>query len=166
MIDGLRSWLMGVIMLSVVCAGADTLMPQGSTRRVGRLVCAMALLCVMLRPLEGLTGTDLRRSIREYGAEIGQLREELERETARTQKSVIEEHCAAYIADKAAQIGVICRVEVECAVNEEGIWLPKEVDLWGDFSDVERSRMTEFLERQLGIAVQEQNYFIPGEAET
>lgn len=165
MMAGIKEWLMGIIMLSILCAAADSLMPEGAVRKVGKLVCAMALLCGMLRPVSSLKGMDLAHYLREYSAMVEETQLELERKTAVQQKTVIEEHCAAYIADKAAQLGVVCRVEVECEPTQEGIWLPARVALTGRFSDVEQSRMTQFLQRQFGVGVEEQSYFITGEAE-
>ena len=166
MIEGVKSWLTGIIMLCILCAAADSLMPEGAARKAGKLVCSMALVCVMLKPVGALKGVDLTGVIREYSREVEEVQLELERQVSATQKTVIEEQCAAYIADKAAQLGVICRVEVECEPTDEGIWLPARVRLWGGFSDVEQSRMTDFLVRQFGVGVEEQSYFITGEAGT
>lgn len=164
MMEGIKEWLMGIIVLSILCAAADSLMPEGAVRKVGKLVCAMALLCGILRPVSSLRGMDFTQYLLEYSAMVEETRLELERKTAVSQKSVIEEHCAAYIADKAAQLGVVCRVKVECEPTQEGIWLPARVALSGRFSDVEQSRMTQFLQRQFGVGVEGQSYFITEEA--
>ena len=165
MMAGIKEWIMRVIVLSILCAAADSLMPEGAVRRVGKLVCTMALLCGILRPVSTLKGVDFTQYLREYSAMVEETRLELEQKTAVIQKTVIEEQCAAYIADKAAQLGVVCRVEVECEPTREGIWLPARVTLTGRFSDVEQSRMTQFLQRQFGVEVEGQSYFITGEAE-
>ena len=49
-----RSWLLAVIVVSLMCAAAEALMPPGPGRRVGRLVCGLALLSAVLSPLAGL----------------------------------------------------------------------------------------------------------------
>ena len=165
MTEGIRDWLMGIIALPILCAAADSLMPEGAVGKVGKLVCTMALLLGMLRPVGALKEMDLAQYLRDYSDMVEQTSLELERKTAVTQKTVIEEQCAAYIADKAAQLGVVCRVEVECEPTPEGIWLPARVALSGRFSDVEQSRMTQFLQRQFGVGVEGQSYFITGEAE-
>ena len=165
MTEGIRDWLMGIIALSILCAAADSLMPEGAVGKVGKLVCTMALLLGMLRPVGALKEMDLAQYLRDYSDMVEQTSLELERKTAVTQKTVIEEQCAAYSADKAAELGVVCRVEVECEPTPEGIWLPARVALSGRFSDVEQSRMTQFLQRQFGVEVEGQSYFIPEEAE-
>ena len=51
-------------------------------------------------------------------------------------------------------------MEIQCARQEEGLWLPRSVQLWGRFEPEAQSRLTELLERELGIAVSEQTYYL------
>lgn len=159
MMAALKDWLMTVIAVSVLCAAADSLMPEGGVKKVGRLACALCVLCVMLSPLAAARGQNLTQWMENYEHELNEMRAQLEDQTGQTQKSVIEEACAAYVSDKAAQLGVQCRVEVDCVRHEEGLWLPQSIRLWGNFDDVNQSRMTELLEQQLGVSVDEQSYY-------
>ena len=163
---GLREWLMGVVVLSVLWAAADALMPEGGVKRVGKLVGALAMLCVVLEPLAALRGVSLTRWVEQYGQTVDGVRTELEEQVQQRQKAVIEEHCAAYISDKAAQLGVVCRVEVDCEFHADGIWLPRRAALWGTFTDVQRSRLTEVLTGQLGLAAEDVTFYITGEEES
>lgn len=54
MMAGVGSWLLSITGASVLCALADGLMPAGPVRRVGRLVCGLVLLAVILAPLAQL----------------------------------------------------------------------------------------------------------------
>ena len=164
MMEAVRNWLMGIIVLAVLCAVADSLMPEGGVGKTGQLACSMALLCAMLKPLGVLAEVDPVQYIREYGAQIGALELQLEQRQEQSQKAVIEEYCGAYISDKAAELGIVCRAEVVCEPTAEGIWLPAKVRIRGSLSDVEQSRLTEFLERQLGVLAEDQSYLIAGEA--
>ena len=49
----LRVWLLGVIGVAVLTALADSVMPPGAVKRVGKLVCGLALLAALLSPLPG-----------------------------------------------------------------------------------------------------------------
>jgi len=164
--EALREWLMGVVVLSVLWAAADSLMPEGGVKKVGKLAGTVAILCVVLEPLAALRDISLTDWTARYREMMDEIRLTLEEQTGRTQKSVIEEHCASYISDKAAQLGVVCRVEVDCAFHADGLWLPERVRLWGKFSDVQRSRMTELLTGQLGVAWEELTFYITGEGES
>jgi len=165
MMGAVRDWLMAVIAVSVLCAAADSIMPEGGVKQVGKLACSLCVLCVTLSPLAAARGEGLTHWLSELTAQGETLRGELEEQTRQTQKVVIEEHCAAYISDKAAELGLNCRVEVDCDANPEGLWLPQNIRLWGEFDDVAQSRLTELLERQLGVAVENQTYYRTKEAE-
>ena len=41
----MKQWLMRVIAAAILCTIAQDLSPKGSVKQVGRLVCAMVLLC-------------------------------------------------------------------------------------------------------------------------
>ena len=50
----MKTWLMRVIAAAILCTIAQDLSPKGSVKQVGRLVCAMVLLCVVLSPVKTL----------------------------------------------------------------------------------------------------------------
>lgn len=160
MMGQIKDWLVAVISVSVLTAAADSLMPPGGVKKVGKLVCALVLLCVLLRPLAALRGLDLAGYLEGYGEELRQREAQLEQQGEQAGKAVIEDYCAAYILDKAEQLGVSCRVEVDCVLSEEGLCLPVRARLWGKFEPAVQSRLTELLERELGIPGAEQTYFL------
>lgn len=154
---------MAVIAVSILCAAADSLMPEGGVKQAGRLACALCMLCVILMPVVKMQGQSLTRWIEDYAAELNEVRTALERQTEQTQKAVIEEYFASYISDKAAEMEVQCRVEVDCVYHDEGIWIPSSICLWGNFDDVAQSQMTGLLERQLGVSIEKQTYYVTKE---
>ena len=160
MMAGVKSWLMAVISVSVLITAADSLMPAGGVKKVGRLACGLVLLCVLSRPLAALRGVELAGYLAEYGQTLRQEEAELERQGNEMRKTVIEDYCAAYILDKAEELGISCRAEVECGRNGEGLYLPKRARLWGKFEPAVQSRLTELLERELGIPASEQTYYL------
>lgn len=158
MMAALREWLIGVISISVMCAAADSLMPEGSVKRVGKLVCGLAMVCALMQPLMRLGGADISDWIT---ANAGDSESEdiLMQQSSHIQKSVIEAHYAAYISDKAAELGVICAAEVDCICHTDGVYLPQRARIWGDFSDEQQSRLTQLIEVELGLSVLEQSYY-------
>ena len=50
MMGAVRSWLLAVIAVSLLCAVAEALMPSGAVKRVGRLVCGLVLVGAILSP--------------------------------------------------------------------------------------------------------------------
>ena len=158
--EQIRDWLMAVITVSVVIAGAQSLMPQGGVRQVGQLVCGLVLLCVMLRPLCAVEGEPLVRFLEAYSISLQNRETELEYRTEQSRKTVIEEFCAAYVVEQAELLGMSCRAEVDCVLSEDGLWIPKNARLWGAFDDVTQSRLTQLLETELGILPLAQTYYL------
>lgn len=160
----LKDWLMSLIAVSVLCAAADSLMPSGSVKQVGKLVCGLVLLCAMLRPVSALREISITQVLEGYTAQLHRQEEQLEQQTRQTRKTVIEEHFASYITDKAAQLGVVCKVEVDCVMQEDGLYLPESVRLWGDFTDVQQSRLSELIGVELDVPTRRQTYYLTKEA--
>lgn len=158
MIEAMRSWLLEIITLSILCAAADSLMPAGGVKQVGKLLFGILLICAVLQPLADWRLAGAERWLLEYGEQMSLEEMNLERQVSDYQKSVIQEQCATYISDKAAELGIDCQVEVACEQSAEGLWMPVTTRLWGDFTEEERSQMERLLDRELGIPVQEQHY--------
>ena len=62
MMELLRAWLTGITAAAILCALANSLMPEGAVRRVGKLSCGLVMLAAVLRPLvevEALSPGDL-----------------------------------------------------------------------------------------------------------
>ena len=51
MMDLVGNWLTGVTAAAILCALANSLMPDGPVRRVGRLACGLAVLAAVLGPV-------------------------------------------------------------------------------------------------------------------
>ena len=160
MMGQVRDWLMAVITVSVVIAGAKSLMPPGGVRQVGQLVCGLVLMCVLLRPLCAVEGISVARFLEDYTYEIQTRETELKQQAEYSRQSVIEQFCGTYIVEQAAQLGLECRAEVECVLNGDGLWIPQSARLWGAFDDVTQSRLTQLLETELGILPAAQTYYL------
>ena len=153
-----RGWLLTVIGASLICALADALMPQGPVRRVGRLVCGLVLLGAILSPLTQLDLSRGQRWLEDYLASLDNREAELTETVNSQMKVIIEQEYAAYIVDKAAQLGVACSVQVECALSEEGLYLPARVRVSGALTERERTQVAQMMEEDLGVPQSEQLY--------
>lgn len=161
MMGAVRGWLLAVIGASLICALADALMPQGAVRRVGKLVCGLVLLAAVLSPLTRLDIADGQRWLEDYLDYLDSLdnREAELTETVNSQmKVIIEQEYAAYIVDKAAQLGLTCSVQVECGLSEEGLYLPARARVSGALTERERDQIVRLIGTDLGIPESEQLY--------
>ena len=154
----LRGWLLAVIAASLLCAVADALMPPGAVKRVGRLVCGLVLIGAILSPMKDLDLAAGQRWLDGYLSGLRCREEELE-ETVNSQiKIIIEQEYAAYIVDKAAELGWTCTAGVECRMSEEGLYLPCRVEVAGPLTQAERARLAQVIWEELGVPQSEQVY--------
>lgn len=151
MMGAVGRWLTAVISVSLLCAMAGALMPQGAVKRVGRLVCGLVLLAAILSPLRELDVDAGRQWLDGYLDSTGQWETALKETVNRQMKTIIEEECAAYIVDKAAQLGLRCTLRVECRETEEGLYLPVRAEVRGPLSDSGRTRLIRLIAEDLGV---------------
>ncbi len=158
MMGAVRGWLLAVIGASLICALADALMPQGAVRRVGKLVCGLVLLAAVLSPLTRLDIADGQRWLEDYLDSLDNREAELTETVNSQMKVIIEQEYAAYIVDKAAQLGLTCSVQVECGLSEEGLYLPARARVSGALTERERDQIVRLIGTDLGIPESEQLY--------
>lgn len=154
----LRGWLLGVIAAAILTALADSVMPSGAVKRVGKLVCGLMLLAAVFSPLPGFEIRESAQWLEEYMLALDAQEGELERQRQRQLKEVMEEEFAAYISDKAAQIGAQCRVEVACEPAGDGVFLPVRAELTGTFPGGTRQELERLLRTELEIPAENQIY--------
>ena len=81
--DGIRQWLMGITCAALLAALADGLMSKGAIRQIGKLICALVLLCALLRPvlgagmLEGIATSDVATRESEQRIQLDESRSQL-----------------------------------------------------------------------------------------
>ena len=155
MMGAVGRWLTAVISVSLLCAMAEALMPQGAVKQVGRLVCGLVLLAAILSPLRELDVDAGRRWLDSYLDSTGQWEAALKETVNRQMKTIIEEECAAYIVDKAAQLGLRCTLRVECRETEEGLYLPLRAEVCGPLSDSDQTLLIRLIAEDLGIPEEE-----------
>lgn len=158
MMGAVRSWLLAVIMVSLLCAVADALTPPGAVKRVGRLVCGLVLLGAILSPLAALDLEGSQRWLEGHLASVRASEADLE-DTVNIQiKVIIEQKFSAYIVDKAAQLGVTCRARVECALSEDDLYLPVRTEVYGSMTADVQGKLIRLVQSDLGVPVEAQIY--------
>ena len=90
MMEWLGNWLIGVTAAALLCALADSLMPEGAVRRVGRLALGLVMLAAVLRPLVQIEAVSPAELWSDYQAQTAQEQQRLEEERDQTMKTIIE----------------------------------------------------------------------------
>ena len=156
MMAGVQLWLRSVLAVSLICALADALTPEGGVKRVQRLVCGLVLAAAALGPAVRLDVEGGQRWLEDCLDGLELRREQLKEETG--MKSIIERSFAAYIVDKTAQLGLSpVQARVECR-EEDGVYLPKALRVSGPLTREEQEELSRVLEEELGVAREAQTY--------
>ena len=152
MIGALREWLTSIVLVTLLLSVAQTLVPEGSIRRVVSFVGGLILLAVLLRPVLGTDLERLRLDFDGYEQALQEAREELASSSETELTERIEERTAAYISDKADALGLDVTVRVEAAAGPDGVTLPEKAELTGAYSQ----ELADFMARELGISAERQ----------
>ena len=74
-------------------------------------------------------------------------------------RSIIEDKCRAYILDKADEIGAeLSEVTVTAQWSSDGYWYPHEAEIVSSAADDQKSRLSDYIQTQLGISISDQNW--------
>ena len=155
----LRSWLLSIVACAVLVSLAEHLTDGGTMKKIVRFVGGMLLMLALLRPLLRIDLTDLAVNAGAYREAVAQLEEELGAQRQRELSARIAAQTGAYIEDKAASLGASIRAVV---TTEErgGVPLPASVTLYGE----ENAEIGAYIERELGIAKEDQLWITTGES--
>lgn len=154
----LRQWLLGVACTALVLAAAEGLAPNGSVKKVCRLAGGLALLLAAVGPLLRLDSGLIARAAEEYRAASQSYEEGLAEKSNLLYQTIIEDNTAAYIVDKAEELGILCQAEVTCSNDENGVPCPWEVTARGVWTEEKRAALSRLLEDDLGIPPQRQHF--------
>ena len=147
MMEGLRQWLLGIVLTAFAAGLARQLAPEGREQAAVRLAGGLLMILAILGPLGSWNWEELalpagsfRQATTEQMADY---------ETARTTAlgTIIAEKTAAYIWDKAEELGLSCTVEVTVAAGENGIPLPDTVIITGPYDP----GLSALIEKEVGI---------------
>lgn len=158
MIDFIRQWIVGVAAAAVIGAVAQCLMPEGSAKRAGKLAVGLLLMLAVVRPVAELDYNALSEAMAQYQLRANGYTDALAEENQTLVKEIIEERTAAYISDKAAELGITCAVRVVYHYGEDGETWPESVVVTGDLTQEERSRVARLLEAELAIRQENQTF--------
>lgn len=158
MMEFVREWLLGVTCAAMALALAEIVAPEGGVKRVCRLAGGLVLLLAAVSPVLKLDEADLSRALTEYRVTTQDYGDALVEKNNLLYRTIIEEKTAAYILDKAEELGISCQVEVTFEYDRDGTPCPYEVSLCGTWTDEQLSRLSRTLEADLGIPAERQRF--------
>ena len=150
MMDFIRDWLLSVTGVAILTAMAESMMPEGAVKRVGKLISGLVLLVAVLAPVFTLDLQGIEGESSEWSEEIQEQAQALEEAQRKQYKTIIETEFATYIVDKAEAQGIHCTAEVICEQADE-IFLPNRVFITGIFQPRQKSLLISLVVEELGV---------------
>ena len=147
MVETLKEWVTSVVVVTMLLSVAQTLIPEGSIRKISSFTGGLILLVALLQPVLAVNLSGLELEIEEYGQTVRERREELEAAGKSELSDIIARRTAAYISDKADALGIAVTVEVIVEPEDTGVPIPVAAKLDGPLSE----ELASYMEQELGI---------------
>ena len=144
----LREWLLGVTAAALAIALAQSVTPEGTVKKVGKLVGGLVLLLAVVKPIAQVDPTALTGLWTASGYET----EAAAQGGEEVLKILIAQKTGAYIVDKGQSLG--CRVtEAQVTVADDGSgWpVPWSVVVNGDWTLEQRVELSRVIAEELAI---------------
>lgn len=152
MVAALREWITSVVAAALLVSAAQSLIPEGGVKRAASLTGGLILLLALMQPVLGADLKRLELDLEPYRAAVRERQEELEQSGETEWETLIAQRTAAYIWDKAEELGLRVSVRVTVEPDTDGVPVPAAVEVTGPPSEA----LAEYLERELGIARERQ----------
>ncbi len=154
----LKDWLVGLTCAAMALALIEGLVPSGTVKKVCRLAGGLALLLAAVSPLVKLDKGAVGDALKDYRSSLDAYEETLAEQYDQRYKTIIAERTAAYIVDKAAEMGVSCQVEVTIGYDGNKLPCPREVTARGAWTPGQREAFSRMLEEDLGVPPERQRF--------
>ena len=157
MAEVLHSWITTVICTAAFCAVAISMMPKGRVLSAVKIICGVVMVFAILKPIADIDFDEYSKQLTKYNDNASELIGSAEDYNDKLNRLYIEEHCEAYILDKAESVGVkLDSVSVSAEWSTEGYWYPVSADIRHALSDELVNRLSTSIEAELGIAKERQ----------
>lgn len=151
--DDLRSYLLSLILTSVICTVLPDLLRDGTAKSLIKTVCGLILAVTVLSPLRSIR-LELPEELPLFQAEAAFAAEQGETLAGSALAAVICDKGEAYILDKGAQWGA--DIQVELTLSRDCV--PVAVTISGEISPEGRNVLQELLETQFAIPKEAQTW--------
>ncbi len=152
MIGAVRSWLTSIAAVTLMLTVVQTLVPEGTLRKISGFTGGLLLLAALLQPVLKTDLGRLRLDFSDYEAAIGERAAELDVAGKEELAAIIAGRTAAYISDKADALGLRVTARVETEPGVDGTPLPASAELTGPYS----RELADWIAGELGIPAERQ----------
>ena len=154
MIGAVRSWLTSIVSVTLILTVVQTLVPEGTLKKITGFTGGLLLLAALLQPVLRADLEGLELDLSAYGGAIEARQAELEAAGKEELAAIIAGRTAAYISDKADALGlgkITVQVKTEPGADGETP-LPASAELTGPYSQA----LADWIAGELGIPAERQ----------
>ena len=148
----IRQWIFGIAGAGIIGTVALAVAPEGSVKKILKVVVALVLIISVLRPF---IGWDPAFGLEDWGGEIS--REGIEKTGMGLMEVIIAERTSAYIVNKAQAIGLDVSVIVECRI-EEHYPIPWRITIGHPRPEHAKNALSNLIYRDIGVPPERQIY--------
>ncbi len=153
--EGLRAYLLSVTAAALVCGIVQRLLiSKGTAANISKMVCGIFLALVAVDPLAKLQLGSIGDLTGSFELQASQAVADGQSETKKALQEIIKSRTEAYILDKASLYGSVLSVSVE--LSDDSIPIPISARLSGAVSPYAKNQLQAILEKDLGIAKENQ----------
>ncbi len=148
--EALREYILSVSATAILCGILCSICGEKSfSAGTVKLICGLVLTICAIRPLIHIRLENVMDTMEFMGMEGNLAAQEGVDYANQALGQLIKEKTRSYILDKAAELEV--NAEVEVAVSDDAIPVPCQVTITGHISPYARAQLKSFIESQLGI---------------
>ena len=156
MMEFLKSWLLGVTAAALAVSLAQALTPEGTVKKVGKLVCGLVLLLAVVRPVAAVDPAAL---IPDWAGPGGLGQTGAGESGKEALKILIAQKTGAYIVDKGQSLGCrVTRAAVTVAEDPSGWPVPWSVVITGSWTGEGQEALERTVAEELNIPSERQSY--------
>ena len=154
MIGAVRSWLTSIAAVTLILTVSQTLVPEGTLRKISGFTGGLLLLAALLQPALKTDLGRLRLDFSDYEETIQTRTAELNAAGKEELAAIIARRTAAYISDKADALGLgNVTAQVKTAPGADGETpIPDSAELTGPYSQA----LADWIAGELGIPAERQ----------
>ena len=152
MIAAVRSWLTSIAAVTLMLTVVQTLVPEGTIKKIAGFTGGLLLLAALLQPVLKTDLGRLRLDFSDYEEAIETRAAELDAAGKEELSALIAGRTAAYISDKADALGLRVTARVETEPGPDGTPLPHRAELTGPYS----RELAAWIAEALGIPAERQ----------
>ena len=152
--ESIREYLITVTAAAFICGMVTKLVKGGAIAAAVKLICGVFLALAVVSPLVKIKVGKLEDYTIDIRLDGEQLASQGENSAREAMAAIISEQTAAYILDKAEELGVTLQVEVTVSTGDYPA--PCGARLEGNVSPYVKAVLSECIQEDLGISTEEQ----------